>query len=151
MPQLRKVGIKSVRNTIIETSDGERIDLRKVDVGKVRRQKQYGLSKYGSRSADFQGVTYHSTAEARYAQQLELQKKGKMIKDWKRQYKIPLKVFGQLITTYYADFLVIHNDNTQEIIEVKGYFTDYARLKWKLFTAIFEQEYPEIKITMVKV
>jgi hypothetical protein len=144
-------GIPSHRNTIVITKDGERIDLRDVQIGTIRHQGRNGANKYGARSAEYQGITYHSTAEAQYAAQLELQKKGKLIKDWERQVKIPLIVYGHLISTYYADFRVTHNDDTIEIIEVKGMLTEYARIKWNLFTTIFAKEHPEILITMVKV
>jgi hypothetical protein len=150
MSYTQRTGIKSVRNSIIITEDGERIDIRKVDIGKIRHQQRNGGNKYGARTAEYQGVTYHSTMEAQYAAQLELQKRGKLIKDWERQIKIPLIVYGKLISTYYADFRVTHNDGTIEIIEVKGMLTEYARIKWNLFTTIYTKEHPEIKITMVR-
>jgi hypothetical protein len=149
---LERHGIKSVRNTIVILDNGERVDLRKANVGKIQHQgRREGTNKYGARSAEYQGVTYHSTAEAKYASQLNLRLLAKEIKGWERQVKIPLYVYGQLISTYYADFRITHKDGTVEIVETKGYFSEYARLKWKMFTAIYENEHPEIKITMIRV
>lgn len=93
---------------------------------------------------------FHSKGEAGQAWELEMRKKAGDIKDFRKQVAIELRVHGQKITTYFADFEIEHNDGSLEIMEYKGFFTDYARLKWKLFIAIYEHEHPEIKITMVK-
>ncbi|MBU2025410.1 MAG: DUF1064 domain-containing protein [Patescibacteria group bacterium] len=83
---------------------------------------------------------YDSKFEAGYAQELELRKKAKDIKDWEAQKRIELRVNGELITTYKIDFVVYHNDKTIEYVETKGYETYDWRLRWKLFVANFKKE-----------
>lgn len=141
------------RNEIHITKEGERIDLRKLKMegGRITMSRGERQNKYGAHSATFMGRKYHSTAEAEYAQGLELRKRAGEIKEWTPQFKVPLYVHEVLISTYYADFFIVYADGSEEIVEVKGCFTEYARLKWKLFTVIYAKEKPWIKITMIKV
>ena len=110
------------------------------------QQKQ---NKYNAKSTEYGGLVYHSKKEAAYAQELDLRIKAKDIKSWKRQVRIDLKVYGQHICNYYMDFVITHNDDSEEYVEVKGFQTEVWRLKWKIFIAIYEKDYPEIKITLV--
>lgn len=147
---LQRKGIKSVRNQIIITEDGERIDLRKVNIGKIKHQGNYGTNKYGARSAQYNGVTYHSTAEAKYAYNLDLRLRAGEITGWKRQVRIPLKVNGYLIANYIIDFIVTHKDGTEEYTEIKGMVLPLWQIKWKLLEALYGDN-PNIKLTVVKV
>lgn len=144
---------KGKDNSIYVSASGERIDLRKLkkEGGKVVLSKGESSNKYGAHSASFMGVSYHSTAEANYAQELELRKRAGEIKDWKRQVKIPLDVNGFHIANYFIDFLVTHKDDSEEYIEVKGMETPEWQLKWKLTEAIFSKEKPYAVLTVVKV
>ncbi len=142
--------IKSVRNTIVVLDNGERIDLRKTQIGKVKHQQRNGGNKYGARTAQYGGVTYHSTAEAKYAQQLDLRLMAKEIKGWERQIRIPLKVNDYLIATYIIDFVIHHKDGTAEYLEIKGMETRDWRQKWKLFEALYADK-PNVKLTVIKV
>jgi hypothetical protein len=81
-------------------------------------------------------VTYHSKREAAYAQELDIQKIPYVI-----QPRYPLTVNGVQVATYVSDFLV-----DGEVVEVKGYWTPVAKLKWKLFCAL----YPDLKKRIVK-
>lgn len=101
-------------------------------------------NKYGAKRCTYRGVIYHSKKEASYAMELEYKKIGGVIKDWKRQIKIPLTVNNILIANYVVDFVVEHNDGTLEYVEVKGVKTPTWKLKWKLFEAL----YPELKKTI---
>ena len=112
-------------------------------------QTKHG-NKYGAKSTEYGGVIYHSKFEAAYAEELDLRVMAKDIKSWERQVRIDLKVYGQHICNYYIDFVITHNDDSLEYIEVKGFQTDLWRMKWKMFCAIYEKDYPEIKITLVK-
>jgi hypothetical protein len=89
------------------------------------------MTKYRNRLTEYGGFTYHSKREARFAQELDIQGIA-----FTRQVRYPLKVNETLITTYVADFLV-----GDEVVEVKGYWTPVAKLKWKLFCAL----YPNLK------
>lgn len=74
--------------------------------------------------------------------------KAKIIQKWERQIKFPLIVNGDKIATYICDFRVIWNSGKEELIEVKGMWTPVAKLKLKLFQALYLKEHPEIKYTI---
>lgn len=100
----------------------------------------------GNRLTDYGGVKYHSKKEADYAAELNLRMRGKDIKGWERQVRIPMIVSGKKICDYVMDFEILHNNNTIEYIEVKGFETPVWKLKWKLLEAL----YPDYKKTIVK-
>lgn len=106
-------------------------------------------SKYSNQRKLYNGQSYHSKKEAQYALELDLRVKAKDIKSWDRQVKISLDVNGYHITNYYIDFVITHNDNSLEYVEVKGFETETWRLKWKLFEALYGNQ-PNVKLTVVK-
>lgn len=83
------------------------------------------------------GKIYDSRFEASQGNELELRKKAKDIKDYQTQVNFPLIVNGYNVGTYVADFLIIHNDGSKEILEAKGFATPVFRLKWKLVEALY--------------
>lgn len=95
---------------------------------------------------DFQ---YDSKFEASYAQELDLRKKAKDIKDWEAQVNLSLEVNGYKVCDYRIDFIVYHNDGTTEYVETKGFATPVWRLKWKLFEALYSDK-PDVTLTVVK-
>ena len=90
---------------------------------------------------------YDSKFEAGYAQELELRKKAGDIKDWISQEVLDLNVNGYRVCTYKIDFIIFHNDGTEEYVETKGYPTPVWRLKWKLFEALYTK--PGNKLTVI--
>lgn len=90
------------------------------------------FSKYHSIRTEYNGITFHSKKEAEYARGLDLSG----VELWGYQVRFPLVVNGHKIATYVADFVV-----DGEVHEVKGYWTPVAKLKWKLFCAL----YPDLK------
>jgi hypothetical protein len=58
-------------------------------------------------------------------------------------------VNGEKVCTYIVDFNVTAIDGSVELIEVKGWWTDVAKLKVKLFRATFLTENPSIKFTIL--
>jgi hypothetical protein len=108
-------------------------------------------NKYRAVSSTYNGVQYHSKAEAAYAAQLDLRVKARDIKRWERQIKCDLRVNGYHITNYYVDFKVFHNDGSEELIEVKGMETPEWVLKRKLLEATLIHDDPNLKYTVVKV
>lgn len=106
-------------------------------------------NKYNAKSNVYNGQIYHSKKESAYAAELDLRLKAKEIKSWDRQVKISLDVNGYHICNYYIDFVIKHNDNSTEYVEVKGYETDVWRLKWKLFEALYGDK-KNIKLSVVK-
>lgn len=98
-------------------------------------------SKYGSVSASYGGVMFHSRKEANYAAELDMRKKAtdpaERVVWWKRQVRVSLDVNGVHICDYICDFLVKYADGHMQYEEVKGFDTDVWRLKEKLFRALF--------------
>lgn len=108
------------------------------------------MSKYGNKKTEFDGFFYDSIKEANKARDLKFLKLGGEIKGWKRQFPLRLDVKGVHICTYVCDFLVTHNDGSEELIEIKSEATaklPVFRIKWKLATAIYGGYY---KMTIEK-
>ena len=109
-------------------------------------------AKFHNNSSIYNGITYHSKLEARYAAELDFRLKAKDIKSWERQVKLDLRVNGMHITNYYIDFIVTHNDGSREFTEVKGYPTEVWRLKWLILEATFDsfKKDPDDRLLVVK-
>lgn len=106
--------------------------------------------KYNAKSQDYGGVKYHSRKEAAYAQELDWKLKGGLIKSWRRQVKIDLRVNDHHITNYYVDFEATLPDDRIELIEVKGFETKEWLIKWRLLEAIYSKERPDVVLTIVR-
>lgn len=68
--------------------------------------------------------SYASKREAEYASLLQTRKQAGEILDWLEQ--VPIKLPG---CKYVVDFAVIANDGTVSFVEIKGMFTEAAKLK----------------------
>jgi hypothetical protein len=68
---------------------------------------------------------------------------------WERQIRIPLIVNNVKICDYIVDFFVTYADGRKEFVEVKGFWTDVAKLKVKLFRALFLQDHQDIGYRIV--
>jgi hypothetical protein len=106
-------------------------------------------NKYGAKRTEFAGKMYASKLEASVAEELELRKRGRDIKDWERQVKIDLTVNGHYITTHYVDFLVHHKDGSKELVEAKGVATPLWILKRRLLEAVYLPDHPDTTYTVV--
>lgn len=71
---------------------------------------------------------YDSKTEALYAQRLDLMQKAGEIRSW-IPHPFTLKLADD--ARYTPDFLVWHNDNSTEIIEVKGFQRSRDVVRWK--------------------
>lgn len=103
-------------------------------------------NKYSNKWTDYRGMRFQSAREASYALMLDLRVRAHDIKSWQRQVKFPLRVNGTLIAHYVIDFEITNNDGSLEYVEVKGFWTPDAILKWKLFGAL----YPHLKRSVEK-
>lgn len=105
-------------------------------------------AKYGNEIVIVDGLKFHSIKEAEYYGTLKLRKRARDIKDFKRQVSFSLVVNGFLICKYRADFVIYHNDDSREVIDVKSDPTaaiySFTLIK-KLMYAIHK-----IKITIAK-
>lgn len=107
-------------------------------------------NKYRAKSTVYNGVYYHSRLEAAYAMELDMRLKAKDIKSWTGQIRVPFVMNGIKICTYIVDFRIEHNDGSIEWVETKGFVTDVARIKMRLFEAFFLKEHPNERYTVVK-
>jgi hypothetical protein len=113
---------------------------------------QSGRSKYRNKPTVFDGITYHSKKEADFAATLKIQMhaQGKdKVESWERQIRIPLFVNDRKICDYIVDFRVRYADGRRELVEVKGMWTDVAKLKRKLFEAIWRPGHPDVEYRVV--
>jgi len=104
-----------------------------------------------AKKTNFNGKIFDSKFEAGHAQEMELRKKAKDIKDYSTQVNFPLIITNPLgekfnVGTYIADFVIYHNDGSKEIWESKGFATPVFRQKWRLVEALYSHEY---KLTCV--
>lgn len=89
----------------------------------------------------YKGIVYHSAREAQKACDLDVLQQAGVIQQWARQVPYPLSVNGYFLGKYVADFVVVRADTTRELIEVKGVWTPSAKLKFRLFLALYEQDW----------
>lgn len=99
-------------------------------------KKKPSGNKYGARRDTFNGRSFDSMTEADYARELEIRKLAKDIKDYKCQHRLDLRVNGQHVSFYIIDFMVTHNDDRIELVEVKGAETRDWRAKFDLTKAL---------------
>lgn len=108
-------------------------------------------NKYKNIKQEYNGSRYDSKKEANKAYELDMLKRAGEIKDWQKQVKIEFnfkktkngwvltdesaqklkeqnREFAHLFN-YFIDFLVFHNDGTEEYIEVKGKMLEPGRTK----------------------
>lgn len=105
-------------------------------------------SKYSNIKTVVDGIKFDSKKEADYYCQLKLLKRAGEIKDFGLQQRYELQpTFKKNGTThksitYVADFVVVKNDGTTDVIDVKAaknFKTDVYKIKKKLF----EYKYPD--------
>lgn len=88
-------------------------------------------------------ITFDSEAESKFYQKLKLLKHSGAISDFSLQPKFVLqpgfeknnKTYKPI--TYTADFMIIHNDGSQEVIDVKGFEPREFAMKKKMFEFVF--------------
>ncbi len=109
-------------------------------------------SKYNNKKTWVDGICFDSKKEAEYYCQLKLLKQAGEIRDFGLQPRYELQpTFKKNGTTYrsityIADFVVVNNDGTTEIIDIKGIETQVFKIKQKLFEYI----YPDLSLKVIK-
>lgn len=92
-------------------------------------------NKYNNKKTEVDGIKFDSQKEALYYTNLkELKREGK-IKDFEIQqcYELLPKIEKvNRAIKYYADFLIYHNDGTEEIVDTKGVKTTAFQLKYNM-------------------
>lgn len=103
------------------------------------------MSKYNAKKITIDGITFASKDEGKYYEYLKEQKAKGFIQNFELQPKYTLipafekegKKYRPI--TYTPDFLIYHNDNTQELIDVKslGTATQQGELRRKMFNYFY--------------
>lgn len=105
-------------------------------------------NKYHNTRTLYNGVTYDSKTEARFAAMLDMLRKAKKPEDRvvevERQPKFELSPAPDRII-YRADFKVTYADGHVEVYDVKGVETKEFKIKKKLMN----QKYPEVDLKLV--
>lgn len=100
-------------------------------------------SKYKSHAIVVDGVRWDSKAEhARWLTLHRLRSAG-LISQLRRQVRFPLRVNGELVCTYVADFVYVKNRETV-VEDVKGFPTPVYKIKRKLFRACYGFDIREV-------
>lgn len=107
-------------------------------------------NKYNATKQTYNGRSYDSKLEAKYAEQLDWRKKAGEIKEIIPQFKIELRVNEKHICNYYMDFKLVMADDTIEFHEVKGFETSLWRMKWRITEATLNEIEPNAKLVLVK-
>ena len=103
--------------------------------------------KYNNRKVEIDGHKFDSKLEAQYYEFLKHKKATGKIKDFSLQPRYTLqetfkrdgKTYRSI--TYIADFEVLHNDGSTQVIDVKGMMTDVFKIKAKMFTKLYGKLY----------
>ncbi len=101
---------------------------------------QKGNSKYKATKTSIDGHTFDSLKEANYYEELKLKLKVGEIKGFCIQ---PTFILASSLK-YKADFIVFNNDETSEIIDVKGMKTKEYIIKKKVFEDKFDLKIKEV-------
>jgi hypothetical protein len=99
-------------------------------------------SKYNNKKTLIDDKKFDSASEGDLYFDLKMQMRQGLIADFKTQAKEEMWAYGVHICDYYVDFLVIHNDGTQEFIEHKSTGTVSAswRIKYKMLEAKYKED-----------
>ena len=95
------------------------------------------------------GTAYDSGFERDMAVTLEERQANGCLKEVRPHVPFELRINGEKVDTYIADFVVTHNDGSVEVIETKGFFKPYERLKWRVFSALYGKD-PKMTIRLIK-
>lgn len=113
------------------------------------RVSQLRRHKYNAEKTIIDGILFPSRREAEYYCDLKLSEKAKEIKTFFLQPSFTLQDAFTDNTgkkhrdiKYIADFMILHNDGTEEVVDVKAsktFQTEVYRLKKKLFLSRYKQ------------
>lgn len=107
---------------------------------KEYNEKKLKKSKYRSQKTSIDGHTFDSKKEAEYYCELKNRLRANDIKGFCMQ---PIFILADGLK-YKADFIIFNNDNTTEIVDVKGVRTKEYIAKKKVFEDKFNLKITEI-------
>lgn len=94
---------------------------------------------------EYGGYRYRSIAEADYAARLDLLEKTGKIHAWRRATFYRIEINGIHCGRYTPDFVIVHLDGAEELIEVKG----WAARDFLFRHNVFRASRPDLKLTVV--
>ena len=103
-------------------------------------------SKYNSKKVEYKGIVFDSKAECDYFKELELKVDRGEIKSFSTQPKYELipkfekNGIKYRAMTYTPDFLIINNDDTETLVDIKGFGTLASELRKKLFDYLYQDK-----------
>lgn len=107
------------------------------------------MNKYGNKKITVDGILFDSKEESYYYEYLKQQKAKSEIINFELQPKYELlpafRKDGKLsrAITYTPDFIIYHNDGSEELIDIKGMETQQGNMRRKMF----DHKYPHLKLT----
>jgi hypothetical protein len=110
------------------------------DYNNYQNTKSIRKSKYRANKTSIDGHTFDSQKEADYYCELKLKLQAKEIKGFCLQ---PTFILAPGLK-YKADFVVFNDDNTYDVIDVKGFKTKEYIAKKKVFEDKFDLKITEI-------
>jgi len=97
---------------------------------------------------EYRGHFYQSKSEARFARDLDLRVAAGEIVAWQPQVRIPFRApSGVVVWTHVVDFQVEHRDGSLELVELKGFMEQDAKLKSKVLALVVVPELCRIRPT----
>ena len=105
--------------------------------------------KYNNNRITVDQIRFDSQEESRFYELLKRMKANGEILNFELQPKYLLqpafKYNGKTVRaiTYTADFLIYHNDGTEEVVDIKGMETQQGLMRRKMFW----YKYPDLKLT----
>ncbi len=104
-------------------------------------------SYYATKGQVYEGIRFDSKLEVICYRELKLLLAAKEISDLKYHVKYRCMIGDSLITTFETDF-TYYDLKTKEHVcrEAKGYWTDIAKLRWKIFKACHSDMFQRFEI-----
>lgn len=118
-------------------------------------QTYFKKNKFNAKKTEFNGRKFDSKFEASVAEELELRKKAKDIKDYDCQYKI--EAWAHLPdgtpafkVSHKVDFRIHHNDGSYELYEAKGIETADYKMRRKFLEELWLPLHKDHTYSVVK-
>lgn len=142
---------KILKNGNVKISEKSSYKPKGISIESKNEVKKPTKSKYNNKKVTIDGINFDSKKEAEYYMQLKLLKRAGEIKDFGLQEKFLLqdgfdkKGKHYRPITYYADFIISHNDGSTEVVDVKA-SKNFKTQVYKIKKKIFEYKYPDLEI-----
>ena len=114
-----------------------------------------GGHRRNNKPREFAGRRYASVMEARYAERLELERRAGIVRSWQPQFRIALEIPDVAggpaihVAFYIVDFDVHYANGRRELVETKGFWTDVAKLKRRVFEATWLRAHPDVTFRVI--